>query len=380
MIDVLVAGAGPAGAVAALVLARAGARVLIVDRETFPRDKLCGDTVNPGALDLLRSHDLGGGPLDSARRLDGMVLSGPRAQVVATYGPGVSSRAVRRRELDLWLLERAIQAGARFESALVVRAPLLAEESGPPIVRGLTLAPRGRPQAVSRFPARLVIAADGGRSTLARGLGLLRAPSSPRRWAFGTYAAGVADVGDFGEMHVRGRWYVGIAPLDERTANVCVVTAARPAGRTPLDVMKTTIACIPELAERFQRAAFTKTPRVLGPLAADSSGAGVEGLLLAGDAAGFVDPLTGDGLHLAIRGAILAAEEALRTLETSDFCGAPRRLAQARRETLGSKLRFNRAARLVSGSSSAIRVASGIATIAPAVIRRVVRYAGDVGS
>ena len=54
MLDVLIVGAGPAGAVAATVLARAGARVRIVDRATFPRDKLCGDTVNPGTLALLR--------------------------------------------------------------------------------------------------------------------------------------------------------------------------------------------------------------------------------------------------------------------------------------------------------------------------------------
>ena len=53
MVDVLIAGAGPAGAVAAIGLARAGARVLLVDRARFPRDKLCGDTLNPGALRIL---------------------------------------------------------------------------------------------------------------------------------------------------------------------------------------------------------------------------------------------------------------------------------------------------------------------------------------
>jgi len=66
MLDVIIAGAGPAGSVAATLLARAGARVLIVDRETFPRDKLCGDTLNPGVVKLLQSIDLWGGPLASA--------------------------------------------------------------------------------------------------------------------------------------------------------------------------------------------------------------------------------------------------------------------------------------------------------------------------
>src|SRR5438093_1285007 len=81
LLDVLIAGAGPAGSMAALVLARHGARVLIVDREIFPRDKLCGDTLNPGALALLASLGLSGGPLVTARPLAGMLLSGPRVSV-----------------------------------------------------------------------------------------------------------------------------------------------------------------------------------------------------------------------------------------------------------------------------------------------------------
>ena len=83
MLDVLIAGAGPAGAMAALVLARAGARVVVIDRERFPRDKLCGDTLNPGAVRLLASFGLTGGALDSAVHLSGMRLTGPNASVRA---------------------------------------------------------------------------------------------------------------------------------------------------------------------------------------------------------------------------------------------------------------------------------------------------------
>ena len=74
MLDVLVVGAGPAGAIAALVLARAGARVRLVDRATFPRDKLCGDTVNPGTLARFTQLGLGS---DIVRGLRG-VRSGKR--------------------------------------------------------------------------------------------------------------------------------------------------------------------------------------------------------------------------------------------------------------------------------------------------------------
>ena len=112
MFDVIVCGAGPAGAVAATVLARGGARVLMLDRARFPRAKLCGDTINPGALELLASLDLTGGPLASGRPLMGMLLSGPRVSVRTLYGSGVVGRAVTPRDHDVWLHEQAHQAGA----------------------------------------------------------------------------------------------------------------------------------------------------------------------------------------------------------------------------------------------------------------------------
>jgi geranylgeranyl reductase family protein len=374
VLDVLIAGAGPAGSIAAIVLARAGMRVVIVDRESFPRDKLCGDTVNPGALSLLESLGLSGGPLSRAPALTGMRLTGPLSDTRARYGDGIVGRALRRRELDTWLLEEALRAGARFESALSVRAPIV---DGP--VRGVVLAPRGDSARQSRMPARLVIAADGARSTLARSLHLMRTPARPRRWAFGAYATGVEDVSDLGEMHVRPDVYVGVAPMSDDLANVCVVTGPRPAGKGPIDVMHRAIAAV-SLADRFRRARFVAAPKVLGPLASDVSTPGVEGLLLAGDAAGFVDPMTGDGLSLAMRGAVLAAEETLRAFETNDFAGAPSRLAEARRRVLGPKLRFNRAVRRISSTPSAVIAASCGARLVPGALAYAINYAGDVRS
>jgi menaquinone-9 beta-reductase len=378
MLDVLIAGAGPAGSIAAIVLARAGARVLIIDREVFPRDKLCGDTLNPGALNFLASLGLRGGPLESARPLLGMIVSGPRHSVRGMYSGGAVGRAVTRRAFDAWLLTQAIDAGARFESGWVARAPLFADTSGSRTVRGLALAKRGQGQ-LWRVPAIMTIAADGGRSAIARHLGLTSNPQRPRRWAFGSYASGVAGVSEVGEMHVRSGHYVGIAPLTDVLANVCVVTGRRPGARGAIEVIRRAIADDPALAQRFEGAQFAPHVRVLGPLAVDARAPGVEGLLLAGDAAGFVDPMTGDGLHLAMRSGVLAAEEALHASETGDFAGAVPRLARARQRTLGTKLRFNRALRFIAGSASAIQLGSYAAIVAPGLLRRVVNYAGDVG-
>ena len=377
MLDVIIAGAGPAGSIAALIAARAGARVLIVDRDTFPRDKLCGDTLNPGAIALLQSLGLDDGPLAGACRLAGMVVTGRERSLEARYGGGVHGVAIQRRTLDEWLLNQAIAAGARFEPGLIVRSPLLGTSPGVPIVRGLVLAKRGDARSQMRLPANMTIAADGRGSTLARSLGLVSHPTRARRWAFGVYATGVAGVTDVGEMHIRAGAYLGIAPLGGGLFNVCAVTGPRPEGPAPLDVVRRAIARDPAIAARFEHVAFQTPVRVLGPLAVEARAVGVPGLLLAGDAAGFIDPMTGDGLHLAMRGAVLAAREALTALEHGDLAGAVGRLELARHAALARKQRFNRWLRRLVDSPVALDVAAFSSRITPGLIRWAIRYAGD---
>jgi flavin-dependent dehydrogenase len=379
LIDALICGAGPAGAIAALVMARAGARVLLVDREQFPRDKLCGDTLNPGALALLHSLGLGGGPIEQGRPLAGMLLSGPHnAMVRATYGDGIVGRAVIRRDLDAWLLEQAIKAGARFEPGWIARQLLTSDFHGESIVRGAILEARGQPATRVRIPAIMTIAADGSRSTLARAAGLSRHPRRPRRWAFGVYATGVRGVTDVGEMHVRPGHYIGIAPITSEIVNVCVVTERRRGTGSPVDVIREAIQRDAPLHDRLRNAEFISGVKVLGPLAVEARSAGVPGLLLAGDAAGFIDPMTGDGLHLAMRGGWLAAEEALHAGESGDVRTAVGRLNEARRRQFGAKLRFNLGVRRIVASPMAIEIGCLGAAVAPGLIRQLVRRAGDV--
>src|SRR5437763_1465646 len=131
MVDVLIIGAGPAGAVAATVLARAGARVVLLDRARFPREKLCGDTVNPGTIEVLRRLDLNDAVERRGLRVDGMIVTGEGGVVVeGRYPPGVFGRALVRRELDWALLQRAIAAGAAFEPSTIVRRPLIDNSHG----------------------------------------------------------------------------------------------------------------------------------------------------------------------------------------------------------------------------------------------------------
>src|SRR6185503_8471347 len=158
---------------------------------------------------------------------------------------------------------------------------------------------------------------DGRHSRLAFGLGLSRFATRPRRWAYGAYYAGVTALSPYGEMHVRPDGYIGIAPMPGGIANVCVVREWRRGVTPPVhgDVIGRAIAAEPLMADRFRHAERLGYVTSLGPLAVESRGAGVPGLLLAGEAAGFIDPMTGDGLRFAIRGAELAASAARRQLD-----------------------------------------------------------------
>lgn len=348
--------------------------MLLLDRARFPRDKLCGDTMNPGTVAILRRLGLTGGFEHGALPVDGMIVTGERGvRVRADYGHGAHGLAITRRTLDAALVGEAAAAGARVEEGVLVRGPLLSDGR----VRGVVLA--GRDGRDVRVPAPLVIAADGRRSRIALPLGLARHPPRPRRWAIGAYFDEVAGLTAFGEMHVRRGRYLGIArvpPADQRSANVCLVVSRAHHG-DPAVLLQRAIDSDPQLRERFAGARRATPPVVLGPLAVDAVAPGAPGLLLAGDAAGFIDPMTGDGLRFAVRGGELAAQVALDAL--SGALADPHfRLARLRHREFAAKWRFNRTLRALAGRGLAVELAGFAAAAAPWILRRTIAFAGDL--
>jgi len=374
--DVLIVGAGPAGSVAALVLARAGVRVRLVDRARFPRDKLCGDTLNPGTLSILDRLGVARPVRQRALAITGMDVTGPRGITVsADYPAGLRGAALTRRDLDTLLVEAATSAGAKFDSGVIVRAALITTDTSRVI--GVRVAASGDDHDVH---ARVVIAADGRHSKIAFGMGLAKYAPAPKRWAFGAYFVDVDGTSTHGEMHIRAGGYIGIAPLPGGVTNVCVVRDLKNmfrAQRVNADsVVASAVNGDVMLRDRFVRARQISDVTSLGPLAVDAVAAGYPGLLLAGDAAGFIDPMTGDGLRFALRGGELAAEAALEELSSgSPACES---LWSARAREFGSKWRLNRGLRTLVNSPRAVGAAARVAQQWSAPVRLLVRVAGDL--
>jgi len=322
MTDVLIIGAGPAGSAAAIHLARAGWSVTVVDRRHFPRPKPCSEYMSPQASRLLEEMGvLAEVERAGAAQLAGMVIRSPNGGLIRGVFAGAHRwRGHRDRGLSLQrtLLDPILLGAARRAGAHVA-------EGAP--VQDITLDPSGRASGVivgeadgrtTTVRARLVIGADGLRSVVARRLGLTRSARFPRRIALVTHYAGIAGVGDLGEMHVERDGYLGIASVGNGLANVAVVIPASRASELSAGrerFLERWIAARPQLRDRFAGASRATPVRATGPFASRAKRAWAPGAALVGDAADFFDPFTGEGIYSALRGAELLAETASVALE-----------------------------------------------------------------
>jgi geranylgeranyl reductase family protein len=316
--DVLVIGAGPAGASTGAWLAGAGYRVVMVDRSHFPRDKACAEYMSPGVSHLLER--LGAAELIAAARpeiVPGMEIVSPQGRRIRLrYEDGVQSftaRTLRRRVLDAVLVEHAAQRGVEIRQGVVAHS-LIREEGA---VVGVRCSSGG---TFGEIRAKLTIIADGFRSSLARSLGLAVSARWPVRLGLVAHYEGHSGLEDgFGQMHVDRDGYCGIAPLPNGQLNVSIVTRAdalRARTGNAESLFQEWIDHRPALRRALGGAERVSRVRGIVPVGARSRRAWYPGALLVGDAAGFFDPFTGEGIHRAIRGGEIAAQVGREALQS----------------------------------------------------------------
>ena len=253
--------------------------------------------------------------------------SGPRqlrGDFVAAHGYSAfrdRGLALPRTALDSILLDCARNAGATVREGARV-ADLVRNAKGR--VTGVHLL--GASGTGESILAPLVVGADGLRSVIARRLGLARTSRLwPRRIALVAHYENFGGMGDWGEMHVeRDIGYVGLAAVGRGLTNVAMVvpaSMARDISGDPAAFFEQWLRDRPQLAGRVADARRVTPVQVTGPFASHARRAWAPGVALAGDAADFFDPFTGEGIYSALRGGELLAPFAMRALGAATAAG-----------------------------------------------------------
>lgn len=367
--DVAVVGAGPAGALASREAARLGASVLLVDKATFPRWKVCGCCVNAAALSVLEAVGLEGLPQRCRAVPLHRIRLAAGGRCAECFLPGGVS--VSRETFDSALVRAAIGAGAHF--CPQADATLVADSAAP--YRRLQLRAEGATVAVQ---ARMILAADGLSSRLAHAESEsdIRIAPSSRVGAGAVLDEGPSfyTSGTVFMASARGG-YVGLVRLEDGRLDVAAAldrdAVRQQGGPAPLAAAVLREAGFPVPAS-LEEASWRGTP----PLTRRTARAYGPRLLIVGDAAGYAEPFTGEGMAWALASATLAAPLAVAGAEHwSDAIG--QRWDQRRRRTIGRRQRtcrwisrLLRRPRLCAAAVAALRVAPQLARPVLAAINR----------
>lgn len=320
--DVIIIGAGPAGSTTATFLAQHGLDVLLLDKAVFPRDKTCGDGLTPRAIDVLA--ELG---LMEALTAEGCSMS--QAQVIAPNGRPVTLNipqrddlpttmlAIPRLKLDEMIRQRALAAGVRYQDATHVTDITYHND-------GITVHGR-RGSASIQHHGRMAVIAVGAAMKLLMQLGILREPPL-LTLAARAYYEDVQNLSGRFEFYFEGvplPGYGWVFPLSPTSANIgagiFVSGWSKKHKHTAQAVLKQFLQ-VPVLREMLAHARQTSPVRGY-PIRTDFATAATytNRVLLVGEAAGLVNPLTGEGVDYALESGKIAAAHLCAMFDTADF-------------------------------------------------------------
>jgi menaquinone-9 beta-reductase len=308
--DVIVVGAGPAGSAATFFLAKSGLDVLLLDKSEFPRDKTCGDALLPRAIEVLKEMDVLAEVESLAQKISEMEFNDPQGkkfEISAKTKAGYANYllVIPRLKFDDILRRKATEAGAVFASGCQV---LGTEQSVDRVVVNAQVG-----QTPKRFLAKVVLIATGANIGLLRSTGLLKPNAKEPMLAVRAYFENVSGLGDkiqvyFDDDVLPG--YGWIFPISKSSANIGIGLKELRSNDAE-DSLRSTLGRFLERPDvkKMLAGANQVGPTKSYPLRADFATASiVSGRVIAiGEAAGMVNPLTGDGIDLAMDSGRIAA-------------------------------------------------------------------------
>lgn len=317
--DVLVVGGSVAGSAVAAGLAQQGFTVTVLEKAAFPRDKPCGEGVMPGGADALQrlgvAEEL---KARGARPLTGIVYHQGKDVAVGRFPNGRTGLCVRRLELDAVMAGLSKRAGAtRLEDSDVLG---VSRDGGLWRVR----------TAQGEHRGRLLVGADGRGSTVRRQVGLDGGHHGTNRYGVRQHFKLKNPPTDgLVHVHLRGDHEVYVTPSAPDCINVALLLGKSRSRMLKGDLggaFLRTVTAVDEMATLLDGAEPASEVLACGPLRVTPKGVHVDGALLVGDASGYVDAITGEGVSLALQQAAVAVDvlsTALRTGRSSAADLAP---------------------------------------------------------
>jgi geranylgeranyl reductase family protein len=319
--DVIVVGAGPAGSAAAYYLASAGLDVLVLEKSTFPREKVCGDGLTPRAVKALTAMGVPTGPGNGWLRNRGLRIIGGGYRAEVPW-PDLSSfpayGLVRTRlDFDQLLASHAEKAGARIRQGFTVTGPVLDDRTGRLAgVTGQDTA-AGRDAPARQFRARVVLAADGNSSRLSVSMGLRKRDDRPIGVAVRTYYTNPRHADDWLEAWLDLRagdtilpGYGWIFGMGDGTSNVGLGLLNTSVSFQNTDYRGLLHKWLADMPAEWGLTEENRTQPIHGaalPMGFNRTPHYTRGLLLAGDAGGMVNPFNGEGIGYALESGEIAA-------------------------------------------------------------------------
>ena len=288
--DVAIVGGGPAGLAAAIVVAERGFSALVIERRTFPPDKACGEGVlPPGVRALERLGVISSFDAVTAHRFNGIRFVQENGAAAEVRLPGGGGLAIRRTVLVEALMHRAETLGAVVQDRCTV--------SGVEVTRDCAMLRT----STGKISARLIVAADGLHSPLRRAAGLDAASRSRRRFALRQHYR-IRPWTDQVEVYVDRKGEGVVTPVSDHSVGV---NYAWEDGLVEEPTIATLASRFPQLQARLGDAPAISTARGAGPMMRGATRRTADRLVLIGDAAGFVDSISGDGLSIAFNSALI---------------------------------------------------------------------------